>query len=134
MSRPKFMKRLAKHKSNRLSQAVGTAFLMLIVANPVHAIEGSGRFGNGPRIAQAPAAAEPATRVQSRNTDATLCRDILGLYLNVSSTTFASKVAAEVLLETIARHESMGRLITMATASGCELRPFLDEEVRRNKH
>ncbi|WP_114947224.1 hypothetical protein [Microvirga calopogonii] len=73
-------------------------------------------------------------RVQSKTTDAALCQDTLSLYLSVSTKTFESRVAAEVLLETLARHETLERLIAMATASGCELRPFLEEEVRRNKH
>lgn len=128
------MKRLQKRKSNSLSPLIGANLIVLSFVNPVHAVEGSGRFGTGPRIAQAAAAGEPQARAQSRTADASLCQDTLGLYLDVSTRKFESKVAAEVLLETIARHESLARLIAMATAAGCELRPFLEEEVRRSRH
>ncbi|WP_262030184.1 hypothetical protein [Microvirga sp. Mcv34] len=127
------MKRLQKRKSNIVFRLVRASFVLLCIANPVHAVEVSGRFGTGPRIAQATAAGEPQARAQPRVTDAALCQDALGLYLKVSAKTFESKVAAAVLFETIARHETLARLISIATAAGCELRPFLDEEVRRSK-
>jgi hypothetical protein len=128
------MARLSKCKSKLLFR-VGTATLLtLTLACSARANERSGRFVTGPRIGQGTAAGEPQIRDQTKAPDVAVCQDTLGLYLNMSTAKFESKIAAEVLLETIARHETMERLILMATASGCEMRPFLDEEVRRNKH
>jgi hypothetical protein len=128
------MARLLKRKSNLLFHVGAATLLTLALACSAHANEPSGRFVTGPRIGQGTAAGEPQTRAQTKAPDAVLCQDTLGLYLNMSTAKFESKVAATVLMETIARHETMERLILMATASGCEMRPFLDEEVRRNKH
>jgi adenylate kinase len=122
-----------KHKSRATLQSMLVLLAMTTSAAEAATVEVAGLFQNGPKVAQAPAPAEAQPTVPVKPVDETVCKDTSNLYLTISATHNTRQQAAEALIETIYRHETMQRLVAIAAAAGCGMRPFVDEEVRRNK-
>ena len=120
-----------KHKSYARFPSVLVVLAMTTAAAKAATVDVAGLFQNGPKVAPASAEAQPT--VQVKPVDETVCKDTSNLYLTISATHNTRQQAAEALIETIYRHETMQRLVAIAAAAGCGMRPFVDEEVRRNK-
>lgn len=124
---------IRKHKSLSTLQGMFVVLAITTSAAKAATVEVAGLFQNGPKVAQAPAPAETQPTVQVKPVDESVCKDASNLYLTISATHNTRQPAAEALIETIYRHETMQRLVAIAAAAGCGMRPFVDEEVRRNK-
>lgn len=122
-----------KCKSRRGIHASLMVLALTTFTNDASSVEVAAFFQSAPKVAQSPGASDSQTKVPARAVDEAECQDTLKLYLSLSATHNKAQPAAEALIETIYRHETMQRLVMIAAAAGCGMRPFIDEEVRRNK-
>lgn len=121
----------SKRKSHNAMPYAVLGICIAVVTSPSLAVEPGNLFVTETPTAQASPRDPKVTQV--RAVDQSECQDAVKLYLDLSATHNAPQRAAEALIETIYRHETMQRLVAIAAAAGCSMRPFIDEEVRRNK-
>lgn len=122
-------------KRKSLKSIYASLLVLALTTFPYEAssVEVAAFFQSAPKVAQAPGTGDSQTKAPARPVDEAECQDTVKLYLSLSATHNKAQPAAEALIETIYRHETMQRLVMIAAAAGCGMRPFIDEEVRRNK-